>query len=75
MCCLCCYELWEKMPVNFRCLLFFALYMYADVYDMPGIVSVQNALFGSPLGETAQKVKEKKGKRGRRRESAHMSVT
>lgn len=42
-------------------LFFFVLYVYGDVSDTPGIVSGQKALFGSPLGETAQlKVKDRK---------------
>lgn len=51
---ICCHVFWEGKPMDFQSLLFFALYMYGDVHDTPGIVSGQKALFGSPLSEAAR---------------------
>lgn len=56
---------------------FFALYMYGDVHDTPGIVRRQKALslWQSPWWSSTIENQRKKRKRGRRRECAHMSVT
>lgn len=39
----------ESLFISFQRLLHFALYIYGDVHDTPGIMSGQKALFGSSL--------------------------